>query len=349
MSARARKRLDASSYLKEFGLRNATFVLEYNGRSTEWRVPVLGVSLMHGRARSVISGRATIASGARPWQLTFETDEFEGARTLTLKTSVRDLVPRSLAPAVPQLSLLQAFDVPVAGDATLQLSNEGDIRTATIALEIGKGHLRLPALPEAPMTVDGGVLKVAYDDAAQRVVLSPSTLRWRGSRITLSGSMQSEGRAGGAHPAWSYQLAASEGVFAADEFSVPPVPLELLAREGTHPAASRRDRARRLPPEGRRRGDRHAGRSRRRRRSRKHAARRHPQPDDARDLEGAVAQRHRARRARMGGRARVARRPAGRHLPLRERRQARSGRGERAVASSTGSRWRSRPPTSRCW
>ena len=159
MSARARKRLDASSYLKEFGLRNATVVLEYAGKSTEWRVPVLAVELMHGRARSVISGRATIASGARPWQLTFETDEFEQERTLNLKTSIKDLVPRSLAPAVPQLSLLQAFDMPIAGEATLKLSTDGDIRAATLGLNIGHGSLRLPALPEAPLEVDGGVLE----------------------------------------------------------------------------------------------------------------------------------------------------------------------------------------------
>ncbi len=231
MSARARKRLGASSHLKAFGLRNATVVLEYAGRSTEWRVPALAVELMHARNRSVISGRATIASGGRPWELTFETDELERERTLSLKTSIRDLVPRSLAPAVPQLSLLQGFDMPVAGHATLKLSSDGDIRAATLALEIGQGSLRLPALPEAPLAVDGGSLNIAYDGAAQRVVLSPSTLRWRGSRITLSGALQSEGGAS-EHPAWNYQLSASEGVFAAEEFSVPPVALDSWHAKG---------------------------------------------------------------------------------------------------------------------
>ena len=41
MSARARQRLDASSYLREFGLRNATVLVDYAGRTTEWRVPSL--------------------------------------------------------------------------------------------------------------------------------------------------------------------------------------------------------------------------------------------------------------------------------------------------------------------
>ncbi len=230
MSARARQRLDASSDLREVGLRNAVVILEYAGRSTQWRVPSLAVELTHASTRSVISGKATIVSGARPWELTFETDEQESTRTLNLKTSVRDLVPRSLAPAVPQLSLLQAFDMPVAGDATLALSSDGDIRAATLALQIGHGSLRLPALPEAPMEVDGGSFNAAYDGAAQKIVMSPSTLRWRGSRITLSGTLASD-RAE-QHPVWSYELSASDGAFAAQEFAVPPVPLELWRAKG---------------------------------------------------------------------------------------------------------------------
>ena len=225
MSARARKRIGATSFLKEVGLRNATVVLEYAGRSTEWRVPSLAIALRHARARSVIAGRATIESGGQPWKLAFETDESERDHTLRLKTSIRELYPRTLAPAVPQLSLLQAFDMPVAVDATFELSTAGDLRVATLIADIGHGSLRLPALPEAPLEVDGGTIKVAYDGPAQRVLLSPSTLRWRGSRITMSGKMQSQTPQDG-HPVWSYDLSANEGEFAAAEFAVPPVNLQ---------------------------------------------------------------------------------------------------------------------------
>lgn len=225
MSSRARRRLDASSYLREVGLRNATVVVEYEGRSSEWRVPTLVVALMHAKTRSIISGHATINTGSQPWELTFETDEQESARTLNLKTSIRELVPRSLAPALPQLGLLQAFDMPVAGDATVALSSDGEIKAATLKLEVGTGSLKLPALPDAPLAVDGGSFNIAYDAASERVTLAPSTLRWRGSRITMSGLMQKE-PGSGPHRSWAYQLSANEGMFAASEFSVPPVKLD---------------------------------------------------------------------------------------------------------------------------
>ncbi|MEE8297176.1 MAG: DUF3971 domain-containing protein, partial [Hyphomicrobium sp.] len=230
MSARARQRLDASSFLSEVGLRNATVVLEYAGRTTEWRVPSVAVGLMHAKTRSVIAGRATIAGQGRrgtPWHVTFETDESESSPTLTLKTSIRGLVPRSLALAVPQLSLLQSFDMPIAGNATLELSDQGDILTAALGLEIGRGYLRLPALPDAPLEVDGGVFNVAYDGKTQRAELSQSTLRWRGSRVTLVGMLVHEER-GSSRSAWRYQLKAIDGVLAADEFGITPVPLDWL-------------------------------------------------------------------------------------------------------------------------
>ena len=226
MSARARQRLDATSYLREFGLRNATVLVDYAGRTTEWRVPSLSIGLMHARARSVISGRATVsAAGGKPWQLTFEMDESARDRTIALKTSVTDLVPRSISGTVPQLSLLQALDFPVDGNANVELTSDGDVRSATLNLGIGHGSLRLPALPEAPLEVDGGSLNIAYDGVAEKITLAPSTLSWRGSRITMAGGASQE-KGDDEHPAWAYDLRASQGSFGAEEFNVPAVALD---------------------------------------------------------------------------------------------------------------------------
>ncbi|MCK9912832.1 hypothetical protein MXD81_26995, partial [Microbacteriaceae bacterium K1510] len=63
--------------------------------------------------------------------------------------------------------------------------------------------MRLPALPEAPLEVDGGSIKLAYDGAAEKVSLAPSTLSWRGSRVTISGFAESEDPKA-EHPAWNY-------------------------------------------------------------------------------------------------------------------------------------------------
>lgn len=226
MSSRARQRLDASSYLREFGLRNATVLVDYAGRSTEWRVPSLTIGLEHGRTRSVITGRATLAAaGGKPWKLDFETEDSERDQTLKLKTSVSGLVPRSISGTVPELSLLQAVDLPVDANATLELTRDGDVRTASLAIALGHGSLRLPALPEAPLEVDGGSITLGYDGVAEKVTLAPSTLSWRGSRVTISGLAEMEDP-NAEHAVWNYQLRANDGSFAAEEFNIPAVALQ---------------------------------------------------------------------------------------------------------------------------
>ncbi len=232
-SSRARQGLDATSYLREFGLRNATVLLDYAGRRSEWRVPSLTIGLTHGRTRSVITGQASITTaGGKPWQVTFETDESESSRTLALKTSVANLIPRTIAGTVPELSLLQALDLPVDGQATMELTSDGDVRAATLSIGLGHGSLRLPALPEAPLEVDGGSIKLAYDGVAESLTLAPSTMSWRGSRVTISG-MAKANDPDADHPTWSYQLASSDGSFDAEEFRTTPIKLQEWRANGT--------------------------------------------------------------------------------------------------------------------
>jgi hypothetical protein len=226
MSSRARQGLDATSYLREFGLRNATVRVDYAGRTTEWRVPSLAVELQHGSTRSVITGRATVSTGGgKPWQLTFGTDESQSNRTLLLKTSVTGLVPRTISGTIPELSLLQSLDLPVDGQAAMELTSDGDVRSATLSIGLGQGSLRLPALPEAPLAIDGGTIRLAYDGIAEKVTLAPSTMSWRGSRVTISGTAEADDPKA-EHPAWNYRLNATDGSFAAEEFKVTPIKLE---------------------------------------------------------------------------------------------------------------------------
>ncbi|MDH4982688.1 AsmA-like C-terminal region-containing protein [Hyphomicrobium sp. D-2] len=232
MSSRARQRLDATSFLREFGLRNATVLVESGGQTTEWRVPSLTVGLVHARTRSVISGSASIAAvGGLPWQVKFETDEREHNRTLAIKASISDLTPRTIANALPQLSLLHALDLPVDGEARLELTSDGDLRTAALQVTLGAGSLRLPALPEAPLDIDGGLIRLSYDGVAEKISLLPSTLRWRGSRVTVEGGAKMVDE-NAQHPVWDFDVGARDGVLAADEFKVAPVALERWTARG---------------------------------------------------------------------------------------------------------------------
>ena len=230
-SARARRGSGATSYLREFGLRNAKVVLDYEGKLTSWQVPEVAIDLQHMSKRSVISGRARIAQERGTWLLTFRAEDSEKAQSLNVKASVRDLIPSALGQSLPHLGLLQTLELPVAADASLQLATSGVLNHATLAVELGKGRVNVSTIPQHPILVDAGLLQFDYDAAKRLLTMSPSTIKWGDSWITLLGTMKGK-RAGNQNYDWNWSLKAKEGALASEEFGVAPIPIEDWTAEG---------------------------------------------------------------------------------------------------------------------
>lgn len=229
-SARAR-RDSGSSRLREFGLRNATVSITYDGQTSQITVPEASVDLEHMKRRSVISGTATISSDKGPWTLAFRTDESDRGNFLKVTTTVRDLVPSTLARISPGLGLFAMLDAPITGELALDLSSKGDLKTANLAVALGRGFVRLPSLPNAPVLLDSGRVGMIYDAEARRLHLVPSTLDWGGSRVTLEGEVTSDPAEAG-EPQWRFALQSIDGVLSAEEFGVAPIPIDSFRAAG---------------------------------------------------------------------------------------------------------------------
>lgn len=230
-AAHARSGTAAAARLREFGLRDATVSITYEGQASEIRVAEATVDLAHKKRRSVISGTATIASEKGPWSLAVQAEESERANSFNITTTVQDLVPSTLAKVAPGLGLLATLDTPVRGELTLDLSSAGDLRTANLAADLGRGFMRLPGLSDTPTLLEGGQLALAYNAETRRLDLAPSRLDWGGSHVTLRGAIASDAKAAG-EPQWHFGIEAVEGVVAAEEFGVAPVPIESFNASG---------------------------------------------------------------------------------------------------------------------
>ena len=213
-SARARRRQHAGAYLREVGLRSATVVVDNGSRKSIWRVPELDIDLDHRRSRSSIAGRAKIESLSGPWTVNFRTFEHESAKSLQLAVSVQGLVPRGLARTLPQLAALESFDVPVWGDARLDLSSTGEILSGTIGIDAAPGQVLLPWLAATPLRIDGGHLALSYSRAARRFEIAPSVLIWGDSRVQFTGNIVSA--QGSQGPGWSFDLNSAGGWIGAE-------------------------------------------------------------------------------------------------------------------------------------
>lgn len=214
-SGRARRREAATAYLREIGLKSATLIVDSAGRRSVWRIADLAIDLDHRRSQSSVAGRAKIESLAGPWSLNFRTIENAASSSLQLAVSVQGLVPRGLARSVPALAFLESFDLPLWGEAKVDLSSSGEVLGGFVALDAAPGELRIPWLGSGPLKVDGAHLHVSYDSKQKRFEIAPSVLVWGDSRVQFTGTMQHTAN-GGDGPVWTYALRSAGGWLAAE-------------------------------------------------------------------------------------------------------------------------------------
>ena len=136
----------------------------------------LSVDLDHKRRRSIISVAARIESERGPWSLSLLTEDSDRTETLTLKASVRDLVPAVWAEPFPSLALLRSLEIPTAADAAIRFKTSGELNGADIAVEVSRGLIDFGPAMAAPLLIDAGLFNFNYDAEAD-VYMAPSTVR----------------------------------------------------------------------------------------------------------------------------------------------------------------------------
>lgn len=230
-TARARRGSDATSYLREIALKNASLRLEHEGQVSEVSVRELAIDLDHRARRSLISSTATIESDRGPWSLSLLSEDSEKTGQLLVKVSIRDFVPSAVGRAAPALALLKALDLPMAANASFELATNGDLKSAEAAIELGRGQFDFGADIAAPLRVDAGLLQFAYQPEASRVTLLPSTLKWGDSHLSIAGRFDHDPAAPSTGQ-WTYELNGLAGVLAAEEFGVGGIPLQSLSMRG---------------------------------------------------------------------------------------------------------------------
>jgi hypothetical protein len=230
-SARARRGETAGAYLREVGLRSATVIVDNGRRKTEWHVPQFDLDLDHRRTRSSVAGRAKIESPAGPWELTFRSAQHIRAKALNVSVLVQGLVPRGLADNFPHLSALEGLDLPLSGEAKLQLSSAGEILSGKIALEAAAGSFDLPGPEAGPMRISGARIELTYDAAARGFQIGPSSLAWAGGHVQFTGKIVHAGH-GADGPRWTFEVASTEGSVGTGADGAQRLPIDELAASG---------------------------------------------------------------------------------------------------------------------
>ncbi len=232
LAAEGRRGEHAASYLKGVGLRDATVIFDHGGKQATWRLTDAEFGIDHRRRGSVIGGGMTVAAPRGSWRISFVTESFAEAKSVSLKASVQGFVPSAVARQVPELAELGAFDLPVDGKAEIELSNAGELLAGRFRIDLKGGRLLTPWLEGASVGIDGGAINLRYVRDEQRLELEPSTITWGASRVTLAGSIAPATRHVLGGDSWLIDIRSTEGQLAAEEFGVSGVPVAQIRARG---------------------------------------------------------------------------------------------------------------------
>lgn len=231
-TSQARDMSSATTFLREFGVRDATLTVDTKGHRTVWQLPELNLDVDHREKQSVISGRARVASGNGSWRVAFHTEDSAGQTVL--RASVRDLVPSLLFGAEQGSPLLGLLDLSLGADITLAMQPQGGVHSAHLDIGLGEGRLlvrdRMGKLE--PIPVAGARIKLNFDPGTGTVVLDPSPLHFGGSSITVAG--QARATSFGDEPGWSFDVSSVDGTLGGGAPGATPIALERLSARGRY-------------------------------------------------------------------------------------------------------------------
>ena len=231
-SARARRRVDAASFLGAVGFKDAALIYDADGRRSIWHLSEFDVRLKHEEKRSIISASGTVAAADGEWKFSFRTEDLPSSKTLRVDASVQNLVPRALVRDSPHFAMLGGIDLPISGTGSIELSAEGEVLRGHFGLELEPGQLYLPWLDHVPHIIGSGRLDVRYAGDQQRFDLGPSTLSWGKSHAVVGGTVTHAWAADGQSAGWQFQLRTLGGVIAAEDFDVPPLNIDAWTAKG---------------------------------------------------------------------------------------------------------------------
>ena len=229
-SSRARRRETATGYLRLIGASDAVVVVGYGQRRTVLNVPDLQFDLDHRRARSLMSGKATIASLTGPLTIGFSTFEAENSDQVALDVTVRGLNPRGLGRMIPGLSAAEPIDLTVDGEAKIVLATSGSVRTAAIEARTANVTTARLGTTSSGNGLEALRVSMAFDGVTGRFDIAQLALDWAGSRVTLAGHATP---LDGTPDTWSYMLQSTEGALARTGVGGAATRIDHLKAEGT--------------------------------------------------------------------------------------------------------------------
>ncbi len=232
------KRGGASSALKRVGMQNATIYFANGSEVSAWRVADFHIDLEERSSQSVLKGELTLQQADAPWRISFSAINRPQEKLYSLTASVQDVVPRTIWRSLPSIDALKLVDLPVSGSARFDLTHDGALVGGDTTIEFGSGQFFAPFDEKHPASIDGGVLRVAYDKSKDAITISPLELRWEESVLSIAGAILRRPDPRTNNSSWAIELNGKGSKLGALQFGVPADALDIFRLSGTYKEAT---------------------------------------------------------------------------------------------------------------
>ncbi len=135
----------ASSALRRIGFKDAVVYFASEKNVSTWRVADFHIELDERSGASALHGEATLQRGDGAWRASFEAINRVQEKRYIVKASVQGVVPREIWDAVASAEPLKSIDAPVSGEASFNVSHNGELIGAEAEIELGSGRIFRPS------------------------------------------------------------------------------------------------------------------------------------------------------------------------------------------------------------
>ena len=229
--AEARSHRNTTSYLTQFGVRDATVKFSNATTQHNWKVPDFIIDLKHSNKNSLIRGFGKVEIGGdreqiKPWKLRFQTKQSDRTKNLRLDFGFKGITPASLNRLMPELAVLKHFNIPFDGKVNASLDKQGEVQSAFANIKLAAGKILVPWLDKSDaideVELDIGEVKLAYSRTGQKLHILPSPFKWGNNQTIISGSFE-PAKSSTTSNKWSFTVKGSQTRLAAQDFNLPPV------------------------------------------------------------------------------------------------------------------------------
>ena len=179
-------RQSAAVELETISISNAAVSIYDEANDAIWYAPKTNLVFKRVPHGMSLYAHGSVASGQQPWRVELAADYVADTERFKITAKVFDLVPADISDEVFVLSDLAKVNLPLDGQADLELDRNGKLLKADASFVAGAGLVGFPRFITESLKVDEGAIRLSYVPESGDVVITDSSIKVGGSRSQLN-------------------------------------------------------------------------------------------------------------------------------------------------------------------